>query len=72
MVPIGRVLIIIGVILIILGIIFTYTNIFSSLKLGRLPGDISYKRGHFSLYFPLTTCIVVSIIFTLILYFFRK
>ena len=40
--------------------------------LGKLPGDISLKRGNFSLYFPLGTCILISIILTLIMYLFRR
>ena len=38
----------------------------------RLPGDISIKRENFSLYFPITTGIIVSIIISLILYLFRR
>jgi hypothetical protein len=40
--------------------------------LGKLPGDITYQRGHFKFYFPLATCILISLILTLILYLFRK
>ena len=40
--------------------------------LGRLPGDFAIRRGNFSFYFPLATSIVVSIILTLILAFFRR
>jgi uncharacterized membrane protein YidH (DUF202 family) len=40
--------------------------------LGRLPGDIHYTRGNFSFYFPLMTCLVVSLVLTLVLWFFRK
>jgi hypothetical protein len=40
--------------------------------LGRLPGDISYQGGDFKFYFPLTTCILVSVVLTLLAYFFRR
>ena len=40
--------------------------------LGRLPGDIVVKRGNFSFYFPLATSILLSILLTLILTFFRR
>ena len=40
--------------------------------LGQLPGDISIERDHFSFYFPLATCIVVSIVISLVVYFFRR
>ena len=37
------------------------------LPLGRLPGDIAIRRGNFSFYFPLTTSIILSVVFTLLL-----
>ncbi len=72
MAPVGRLLILIGIVLIVLGLMLAYSDVFGFLRLGRLPGDISYRRGQFSFYFPLATCIVLSIIFSLILYLFRK
>ena len=42
------------------------------LPLFRLPGDIYLKRGNFSFYFPLATSILLSIILTLLLAFFRR
>ena len=40
--------------------------------LGRLPGDIHYSKGNFSLYFPLVTCLLLSLLLTLLLWLFRK
>jgi len=40
--------------------------------LGRLPGDIHYARGNFSLYFPVVTCILLSLLATLLLWLFRR
>ena len=40
--------------------------------LGRLPGDLSYQNGDFKFYFPVTTCILVSIVLTLIAWFLRR
>jgi membrane protein implicated in regulation of membrane protease activity len=40
--------------------------------LGRLPGDIHYSRGNFSFYFPIVTCLIVSIILTFLLWLFRR
>jgi len=40
--------------------------------LGRLPGDIHYSKGNFSFHFPLVTCLLVSLILTLLLWLFRK
>lgn len=72
MVPLGRLLIILGIVLLVLGLLLTYSHFFSFLNLGHLPGDIRIKRGNFSFYFPLTTCVILSILFTLILYLIRK
>ena len=66
----GRLLIVIGVILVIVGVVFLVAPKLP--WLGRLPGDISYKRGNFSFYFPLGTCILISVILTLIMYLLRK
>ena len=42
--------------------------------LGRLPGDISYKNGNgtFGFYFPVTTCVLVSVVLTLLAWFWRR
>ncbi|NTW36388.1 MAG: DUF2905 domain-containing protein [Syntrophobacteraceae bacterium] len=40
--------------------------------LGRLPGDIAVKREHFSFYFPLTTCIIISAVLSFIFWLLRK
>jgi len=40
--------------------------------LGRLPGDIHYSKGNFSFYFPLVTCILTSLLITILLWLFRK
>jgi uncharacterized membrane protein len=66
----GRFLIFIGVILVAVGAVLLLAPKIP--WLGRLPGDISFKRGNFSFYFPLGTCILISIILTLILYLFRR
>lgn len=70
--PLGRLLIIAGVVLIVIGLIVSFHSFFSFLRLGRLPGDLSIKRENFSFYFPITTCVLLSIILSLILYLFRK
>jgi len=40
--------------------------------LGRMPGDISYENGDFRFYFPLATCVLVSVVLTLLGWFFRR
>jgi hypothetical protein len=72
MAPLGRVLIVVGVALVLLGFVLGYTNFFSYLKLGRLPGDVVLKRDNFRFFFPITTCIVLSLALTLIIYIVRK
>jgi uncharacterized membrane protein len=71
-ISLGRTLIILGIVLLLLGLILTYSHYFPFARLGRLPGDISIKKGNFSFYFPLTTCILFSVLLTLILYLLRK
>jgi hypothetical protein len=66
----GRWLIVIGVILVVAGAVFLLASKIP--WLGKLPGDISFQRGNFSFYFPLGTCILISVILTLIMYFFRR
>jgi uncharacterized protein YybS (DUF2232 family) len=66
----GRLLVILGFILAVVGAL-----IWSGLGkgwLGRLPGDFRYTKGNISFYFPLTTCILISLILTLLLWFFRR
>jgi len=40
--------------------------------LGRLPGDIHYTRGNFSFHFPIVTCLLASLVLTLLLWLFRR
>lgn len=61
----GKLLIFIGVFIVVTGLIFTVgPKIFN---FGGLPGDIVYKRGNFTFFFPLATSIVISIVLTVIL-----
>ncbi|MCB2181507.1 MAG: DUF2905 domain-containing protein [Desulfobulbaceae bacterium] len=62
-------LIIIGVVLIAAGVLWPFL---SKLPFGRLPGDIIVRRENFSFYFPVTTSIIVSILLSLLFWFFRK
>ena len=63
----GKALVIIGLVIAALGVVMML-----GVPLGRLPGDIAVRRGNFSFYFPLTTSIVVSIVLTLLLAWFRR
>jgi hypothetical protein len=72
MAPLGRLLILAGIVLVVLGLVLVLADSAGFLRLGRLPGDIVYKRGGFSFYFPIVTSILLSILLTLLLYLFRK
>lgn len=63
----ARTLIIIGLILIGLGVLWPWLKNF---PLGRLPGDIIVQRQNFRFYFPITSSIVVSLLLSLLLWFF--
>ena len=39
---------------------------------GKLPGDISISKGNFQFYFPVVTCLVISLVLTLLLWLFRR
>ena len=66
----GRMLVIVGLLLVIVGLGFMFADKIP--YVGRLPGDIFIKREKFSLYFPLTTSIIISIILTILFTIFRK
>jgi hypothetical protein len=65
----GKILIAVGVIFIIAGITLV---LFKGIPLGRLPGDIHIEKGDSSFYFPITTCVIISIILSIIFYFVGK
>ncbi|WP_010098986.1 DUF2905 domain-containing protein [Ornithinibacillus scapharcae] len=60
----GKMFIIIGVIFLVIGIIWTF--------IGRLPGDLSFKKGNVTFYFPIMTSIVISIILSLVFFILGK
>ena len=66
----GKTLIYLGIALVILGLIFSLGGKIP--WLGNLPGDIYIQRGRFTFYFPLATCLLISVMITLVLYFFRR
>lgn len=66
----GKILVFGGVAVALVGLLL-WSGIGKS-WLGRLPGDFHWSRGNFSFYFPLVTCLIISVILTLVLSFFRK
>tara|TARA_B100000287_G_scaffold340043_1_gene326394 strand:+ start:365 stop:568 length:204 start_codon:yes stop_codon:yes gene_type:complete len=66
---IQKTFIIIGILFVLVGLLFP---LLKDIGLGRLPGDIVIKKEKSSFYFPIVTCIIVSIIVSLILMFLKK
>ena len=66
----GKLLFITGIVLAVVGLLL-WTGAGKG-WLGKLPGDINYTKGNFSFHFPLVTCILLSLLLTLILWLFRK
>lgn len=66
----GKMLIIFGVVLVGIGLLLMFGEKIP--WIGRLPGDIYIKRDKFSFYFPIMTCIIISLLLTLFFYLFRK
>ena len=65
----NRLLIVLGLALVGAGLLWPWL---SRLGLGRLPGDIVIRGEHGGFYFPIVTCILLSILLTIILKLFRK
>ena len=62
----GRFLLILGIVFVVLGLIAMTGSKSSFMGLGHLPGDISYKGKNFQFYFPITSCLVLSAVVSLI------
>ena len=67
---IGKMLIGLGLLILLIGLLLVAAGRFN-LPLGRLPGDIVYRGKNSSFYFPIVTCIVISIVLSLIGYIAR-
>ena len=67
---IGTYIIIFGIFLVVIGGLLVFSNKIP--LLGKLPGDILIKKKNFSFYFPITTCIILSIILSIIIRIFFK
>ena len=68
---VGKILIAIGIGIAALGALILLGGK-AGLPLGRLPGDIRIDRENFKFYFPLTTCILISLVLTLVMWLLRK
>ncbi len=70
MAPFGRILFVAGLVLAGIGLLLMLSDKIG--WVGRLPGDIVIKRENFTFYFPLATCVLISVVLTLLLWLFRK
>jgi hypothetical protein len=68
---VGKILVVIGLSIAGLGALL-WLGGKAGLPLGRLPGDIRIDREHFKFYFPLTTCLLISLVLTLLVWLLRK
>lgn len=67
---IGKLLVIAGLLMVAAGAVLW--SGFGRGWLGRLPGDIQYSKGNVHFYFPIVTCLILSVLLTLILWLLRK
>ena len=74
MIPLAKMLLLFGLLMVLLGLILLVAGHFSGKVpwLGRLPGDIYIQRGTWTFYFPLATCLIVSILLTLLFSWFGR
>ena len=66
----GKGLIFIGLLIAAVGVLLLFSGKLG--WIGRLPGDITIRRENFTVHFPLTTCLVISAILSLLIWLFRK
>jgi hypothetical protein len=71
MTDLGKLLLVLGGIIVLIGAVLLLAGKFN-LPLGRLPGDIVYRGKHTVFYFPLATCVLLSLILSLLLWLFRR
>ena len=64
-----RALIVVGAVLVLVGLAWPWL---SGLGLGRLPGDIRIETEHGVFFFPLVTCLIISVVLSLVVWFFRR
>jgi hypothetical protein len=70
-VALGRALVVLGLVLTAVGLFFVWGGRLPGL-LGRLPGDLVVRRGNSTFYFPIVTCLLLSLLLTLVFSLFRR
>jgi hypothetical protein len=66
---VGKVLILVGIVLVVVGVLWLLGE---QVGLGRLPGDIVVRRERYTFYFPLATCLLLSILLSLFLWLIQR
>jgi len=66
----GKMLVVLGFLLALVGTVL-WTGV-GRTWLGRLPGDIHFRSGNVNFYFPLVTCLLLSLLFTLVMWILKK
>lgn len=66
----GKGLVIVGLAIVVVGLVLWSGA--GKGWFGRLPGDLHYTKGNFSFYFPIVTCLLLSVLLTLLLWIFRR
>jgi hypothetical protein len=64
----GKLLVVLGIIIVAAGLVLMAGFKFPSLGLGKLPGDIAIKGKNTSFYFPIVTCLIISVVLTAIIW----
>jgi hypothetical protein len=66
----GRAIVFLGVLLVVVGAVILLLGR-TGIPIGRLPGDITYSGKHTTFYFPIVTCIVISVVLSVISWLFQ-
>jgi hypothetical protein len=67
--PVAKTLIVMGALLVVAGVLWQIGG--KVFPFGRLPGDIAVEKEHFKFYFPIVSCIIVSIVLSLLMALWR-
>ena len=63
-----KILIILGIVILVIGLLYPYIK---NIGLGQLPGDVIFKSGNSTFLFPVVTCIIISVVLTIIFNLFK-
>lgn len=70
MTALGKALIALGLLMALIGVLLVFSG--NIPWIGRLPGDMYLRKGNFSFYFPLATCVLLSLLLSLLFWLLRK